>query len=322
MAEGNGKQILFKYNKAGKNPIQIGAIGKGASEYLTCSYFAVLEAKDRVYINGKPNTVLVYNTNGEFIRSFRFKNSSLRFNQMEIFDNGHLFLAQKGVGSNIEHLWSISDTLGNIVSQKKNTLPTFQTNIGSKGGVFQSGEGFSYWIDHNDTIFSISPNFSFRPSYVFTLGEHRWSNKNVNVYSLKEHIEKRKKFYTPHFFIETQKYLISQYAFKEKNSYVFLNKETHKTLTCDFNWKTTIREGIPNNFDNGIMFNVESYFNQGQSEFLIGVIFPYQLKAHVASDAFKNSTPLYPEKKKELERLANSLDQNDNPVLMLLELKQ
>ncbi|MGV8091740.1 MAG: hypothetical protein AB2L24_07745 [Mangrovibacterium sp.] len=52
----------------------------------------------------------------------------------------------------------------------------------------------------------------------------------------------------------------------------------------------------------------------------VQLINPFQLKAHVASDEFKNSTPQYPEKKKELEKLANSLSENDNPVLMLMKL--
>ncbi len=48
----------------------------------------------------------------------------------------------------------------------------------------------------------------------------------------------------------------------------------------------------------------------------------YELKQYVESDAFKNSTPKYPEKKKQLEQLANSLNENDNPVLMLVKLKE
>jgi hypothetical protein len=47
----------------------------------------------------------------------------------------------------------------------------------------------------------------------------------------------------------------------------------------------------------------------------------FELKSHVASDAHKNATPKYPEKKKELERLAGSLNENDNPVLMIVKLK-
>ena len=47
----------------------------------------------------------------------------------------------------------------------------------------------------------------------------------------------------------------------------------------------------------------------------------YIIKEHVASEASKNSNPKFPEKKKELEKLAASLDENDNPVLMLVKLK-
>ena len=43
-----------------------------------------------------------------------------------------------------------------------------------------------------------------------------------------------------------------------------------------------------------------------------------ELKTHVASDDFKNNVPKYPEKKKKLEELANSLSESDNPVLMLV----
>jgi hypothetical protein len=48
----------------------------------------------------------------------------------------------------------------------------------------------------------------------------------------------------------------------------------------------------------------------------------YILKNHVATETFKNSTPKYPKKKNELEKLAASLDENDKPVLMLINLKE
>jgi hypothetical protein len=55
---------------------------------------------------------------------------------------------------------------------------------------------------------------------------------------------------------------------------------------------------------------------------IIGCVEARQLKAHVASETFKNSKPLYPEKKKELEMLANKLKETDNPVLVLVRLKR
>ena len=60
---------------------------------------------------------------------------------------------------------------------------------------------------------------------------------------------------------------------------------------------------------------------KNQNEFLISWTDAYKLKTYLKSEAFQSSTPKYPEKKKELERQANSLDENDNPVLMLVKLK-
>jgi hypothetical protein len=46
------------------------------------------------------------------------------------------------------------------------------------------------------------------------------------------------------------------------------------------------------------------------------------LRAYVLSNEFKNTTPKYPEKKKELEKLANRLTETDNLVLTLVRLKK
>ena len=44
-------------------------------------------------------------------------------------------------------------------------------------------------------------------------------------------------------------------------------------------------------------------------------------KEHITSDDFKNNIPKYPEKKRQLEELANSLSEFDNPVLMFVTFK-
>jgi hypothetical protein len=47
-----------------------------------------------------------------------------------------------------------------------------------------------------------------------------------------------------------------------------------------------------------------------------------QIQSLLTKKEFKNSAPKYPEKKKELEKLANSLKETDNPVLKLVRLKK
>lgn len=122
--------------------------------------------------------------------------------------------------------------------------------------------------------------------------------------------------------MESKTYLISRYNYKGKIAYVFISKETGQTATSNFEWNRNVKGGIPNDLDGGLMFTPDNYYREGDDEFLAGIILPFKLKNHVASDDFKNSTLLYPEKKKALEKLANSLNENDNPVLMLVKLKE
>ena len=70
------------------------------------------------------------------------------------------------------------------------------------------------------------------------------------------------------------------------------------------------------------MFQPLGYFTENNQEFFTSIIDPFKLKAHVASSEFINSIPKYPEKKKELEKLANSLKDTDNPILILVKLKE
>ena len=129
-------------------------------------------------------------------------------------------------------------------------------------------------------------------------------------------------YYSPHLFIETNRFLINRYNYKGKYAYAFIDKRNYKTYISFFEWKKGFRGGIANNLDGGLMFFPMNYFVENEFEYLAAVINPYELKAHVASEAFKTFTPKYLEKKRELEKLANRLKEDDNPVLMLVKLKE
>ncbi len=77
--------------------------------------------------------------------------------------------------------------------------------------------------------------------------------------------------------------------------------------------------GLINDIDGGLNVYPQQIINNSTIVQWINVI---DLKKHVASESFKNTTPKYPEKKKQLIKLANSLTENDNPVLMLVKLKE
>ncbi len=77
-----------------------------------------------------------------------------------------------------------------------------------------------------------------------------------------------------------------------------------------------INDGLRNNYDGGVNFYPKYQVNDSTFAMSINA---YELKQHVGSRAFRNSTPKYPEKKKELEKLGNRLNESDNPVLILMK---
>jgi len=287
---------------------------------LASDFFAVDEVNNRIYISGKLHTVLVFDTKGNYIRQFKFQNPEQRFARFEYFGNDKLFVPEQKRGARGPHLWSIIDTLGNVLTSKNNTTPPFETRMGARSGTFKFKDKISYWVDYNDTIFTISSDFSYKPSFIIPKGEHRKPKKDLPF--TRDLPEKLLEYYSPISFIETEQYLISGYNYKGQFAFVFIDKDTHTTSICYMGKKWNSNTGITNNFDGGLMFKPEAYVAENENEFLAGIIQPYQIKAHLASDEFKSFTSISPEKKKAFEILANSLSENDNPVLMLVRMRK
>jgi hypothetical protein len=110
-----------------------------------------------------------------------------------------------------------------------------------------------------------------------------------------------------------------RYYYK-KQILLLVEKNSRNTFTNDVGSKET--GGIFNDLDGGTKFLPISYFVKNDREYLCGLLNPLQIKTLITSSEFKNSTPKYPEKKKELEKLANKLKETDNPVLMIVRLKK
>jgi hypothetical protein len=126
---------------------------------------------------------------------------------------------------------------------------------------------------------------------------------------------------------ETSRFLAISYGYNKKSTIALIDKKSKKSyLTYLESGPAVLGNnyigGILNDLDGGVRFQPENYFAENGREYLFGLINPFQIKALVANNEFKNSSPKYPEKKKELEKLANNLKDADNQVLMIITLKK
>jgi hypothetical protein len=168
---------------------------------------------------------------------------------------------------------------------------------------------------YSDTIFKITQDGNYLSKYTLELGKFNIPEK-IREWSFDRFLSSiGKDFFLVNNIFESNKYLIFCYMHDNKDRLLVFNKKTGEIE----NFIEKVKLGfIKNDFDGGpYFFPVSNDNNQ-----FLQMINAFELIAHTATDEFKNSTPKYPEKKKELEELAASLNENDNPVLMLVKLKQ
>jgi len=313
---------VLVFNMEGKLQRKIGSIGRGPGEYATCSSFAVDENNETVYILDIGNIVKVYSKTGRFLRSFQLNEYGDMIKRIEFFD-ARLFVSYGWESVDSKYEWIAVDTSGNIVKKKERTVPGFVTNHFVLGYSFKFDNTLSFYNDYTDTVFSILPDLTQVPSFIIAPGKHRLPKSTTS--SLEEfstYMQLQQIFETNHFIIIRYYYSfpVSKFAF------VLTDKKSHKSfltfLESDGDYIIEYSGGIKNDFDGGPAFLPRNYFMMNGREYMVGFINPYMIIGHVKSDKFKNSTARYPEKKIEIEKLANTLKETDNPILVLARLKK
>ncbi|WP_321347861.1 6-bladed beta-propeller [uncultured Draconibacterium sp.] len=313
---------VVRFTRDGKLDKRFGKIGRGPGEYVYCHSFAVDEDKGTVYVQDhKMDDIEVYAEDGTHIRNIKLPEGKDGFGFSDIkYFSSSLFIAQYNNMGRGEYDWIIMDTTGNIMLEKQSSCTPFNGRVGSIGGLFKFNNYLGYWDNIKDTCFCIAPDFSSKPKCLFKLGDFHLPRNEQAYNPASEFIKNMHNYIISESLFETNKFFVYKYSFNNSDYITLINKKNLESTVTEVDRNNTL--GIKNDIDDGLTFNPKSYSTFNNSEYLTSLIQPFELKTHVASIAFKNSTPQFPKKKKELEILANSLDENDNPVLMLVKLKQ
>ena len=218
------------------------------------------------------------------------------------------------------------------------------SDIGEAENIYKFKNRIYYKEKYNDTLFCLDENFGMIPKYTFRLDKFKepLSEREVVI-----HDNYRTKYIYVNCVFQTENYLLLDCDFGDqfpakrltplpipipvpeinpiwyhtRRVLGIFDKKTKNLIFCkptstDNRLYTT---GLYNDIDAGPRFFPWKQVNDSTMAMWIEA---KRLKDHVASDDFKNSVPKYPEKKKELEKLANGLCETDNPVLMMVRLKK
>lgn len=310
---------ILVFDRRGKLIRKIGAMGRGPGEYTYCYYFTVDDKNETVYVLDS-KIIKVYSKSGTFLRSISLNENGTSFDAIE-YSNSKLFLSNSIQYEDTQYEWIVLDTLGNLIKTKKRTDQPFSVNWGAGGGMYKLENRIYSWNPWRDTIFSILPDLSYEPSFLFASWENRVPRSMITDISQFE------TFNTPNSVFETNNYMVCGYTYNKKIGLALIDKKSKKSYLTYLEpgppgYGITLIGGIFNDLDAGVRFQPENYFEEKNREYIIALINPLDIKALVTTNEFKRSQPKYPQKKKELEKLANSLKETDNPVVVLVRLKK
>lgn len=124
----------------------------------------------------------------------------------------------------------------------------------------------------------------------------------------------------PHSLFETKQFYIFKYFFDGREAIAFINKENKETfavpLQRDDSGYGKYIGGISNDFDNGPDFQPFCCLEKEQGEYFLGLVNAFEftsLKLDLSGENYGNSNVM---------EIVNKINETDNPVLMLVRLKQ
>ena len=298
---------------------KIGTKGRGPNEYVMIHDLDV-DLKDKyVYlVDASLNKFNVYSKKGDFIRAFHIPlhGSPITF---RISDGNILCYSDNHLGK-VENSFVLMDTTGKIIKNYPNIYPAIKGNKSAFGFVHEN-----LFYSFNDRLFKkevfsdtvfVFENMEFKPHVIIDVGERLMTQKARLEF---DGFYLMKNFINPLNLFEFGDYIFYGFGYEAVPYEVDKKYGFIGSLKNDFQTLIDLHQGLVDDLAGGpnlLPITVKDDYT------VISLVDALKLKTYVESKEFKNSKPKYPEKKNDLEKLANSLKETDNPVLILLKLEE
>jgi len=304
---------MFRHD--GSFVTKIGTVGRGPEEFTVAHDVDINLEDGSIYlVDGWQQKFFVFSESGKLIRTFKSPlTAAINFRFVK---DGILSYNQNHMGI-IENSYNMFDTTGKIIKNFPNKYPWKRTvpNV-----AFQ-GENIFYRFNNQlfkkemycDTIYTFRNN-NFEPHLIIDVGNLRLT-PGARTESTAEFIMHN--FLAPINLFEFGDYVYYEFIVPRNDKAEGLSFIGSKNSS--FSALFDPEKDLINDLDGGPNIWPKTVWDDNT---VISWVDAISLKTLVASESFKNSNPKFPEKKKELEKLANNLKETDNPVLVLVKLKK
>jgi hypothetical protein len=305
---------ILKFNNDGSFVLKIGTEGRGPYEYLLAHDIDIDQRNKNIFFLSRiQKKFLVYSESGEIIRTFSIPISP---NQFRITNEGILCYSENHMGD-ILNSYDLIDFNGKIIKSFSNNY-VYIKNDGAWGdeneNIFYRFNGNLFKKEiYSDTVYQYKSE-DFEPHLVIQVGEKLLTPQARSKFG---GLDILKNYIVPSKLFEFGQYIYYEFTYdisKDISIYSFIGSRKNGLIAF-----YSTRQGIINDLDGGPNILPKTTLDNNT---IIAIADAFKLKTYVKSDKFINSKPKYPEKKKELEKLADSLKETDNPVLVLVRLKK
>ncbi len=314
---GTYRKPIMLFTREGKYVRSIGFIGKGPGEYKNPSINQIDPVKEELFVLGSGNDrIFKYSFSGKLLQDIPLPQLCTDFYR---FDNGNLLLA---TGRNYKadgfYPFVLLDPKGKLIKENQShevpvgkyiaygVRPNF--DAASNGSVIVNNFG-------RDVIWQISPAGETRPYATLLLGKLKTPDEYY--YDQAQWVQKPFGFFALGFSCsETGPLIKVSYAYELHTETGYFDPRTTKLLFRD---STKVGEyGFHNNLDGGPGFGFTQFFQENN------VLFTSLMSVDIKENRnfYANQEALYPDKKKAMLEMIDSLDENDNPVIMVVRLRK
>ena len=310
----DGENPLFVFDREGKFVRKIGSVGKGPGEFQNCNQFHVNEEKNEVYIFNQKEFI-IYSWDGEYISTVEFP-----FVAMSYYMSGHgdftFFYSMMGTNSSIFKVYFTNRNLklkGDI-SWEQRVIATYSISAGTQ--VWNWDDEILAQIEFCDTIYTINRSL-LSPKVYLDLGSIRFSTEMLAVndaMSLMDAVDN-------HVFNYSLAALDNiwgiKFSWKQKKYLGLLNPDNQEIVFASR--IDTSMGGFINDIDGGPGYFPTKRFNEDEWIVAISALDFHNL---YQNGQFENADLIYPNANKTLNKMASKLNDDDNPVLMILKKKK
>ncbi len=302
---------MFALDMSGKMVRKYGSRGRGPGEYVYGFRFTIDRDNRILYLLDAKN-ILIYSLAGTYMGNISLEKNPGHFTELRFRDS--LLMAFEFIaGGESVYDWIVIDTAGNPIMEKYNSVPSFKTNYGVPGGVYEYENTIQYWNSINDTVYSISPDLTYKTSLLFIPSELRYPRYDHTI-----GVKELNKYINLSLVLETDRFIVLRYFYKE-SALVLIDKGNRQTYRVT--WLES-NGGLLNDLDGGVPFEPKQYFREDGIEYLIGYTQPVNILTRLRTDDFRHSVPRYPAKKEALVKMSEKLKETDNALLTIVRLKK